>query len=212
MDSRPIALYVNLDHRTDRRTQIEGELAKVSGQFCEIRRIRAVRTPENGAIGCAASHALALAEFLLRSESKWAVIFEDDFQFSVSEDRLDSVFRLIRDRSDQFDAVQLAFNNPLASRTGLEGFIRVFRSHTASAYYLSRDFGYKLLPVFLEAHRQLEKNKHLKPIAVVNSLFAIDVMWNPLQATSRFFAVNPPIGIQRPSYSDILQKQVNYGV
>ncbi len=210
MDRETVAFYVNLDHRTDRRIQIESELSFISSFVSSIRRIPAVRTPENGAIGCAASHALALSEFLFRTEAEFAFIFEDDFQFTVEHEKLPDIFSKIAALRDEFDALLLAFNNPIATRSPWDGFIRMYKSHTASAYFIGREFAYRLLPVFADAQRLLIANQRMRPVAVANSLWAIDVMWHPLQASARFFAANPPLGRQRASFSDILQKEVDY--
>ena len=205
-----VAFYLNLDHRTDRRSQVENELAMIKSFVSHVYRIAAVRTQLNGAIGCAASHSLALSEFLFRTEAKFALIFEDDFQFTTGQESLNSTFSRIEELRNNFDVLQLAFNNPVATRSPWDGFVRIFKSHTASAYLVRREFAYRLLPIFAEAHRLLIANQNIKPVAVANSLWAIDVMWHPLQSSARFYATYPPLGQQRASFSDILLQDVDY--
>jgi len=85
-------VYINLDHRTDRREEIERELKKVgivaeriSGIYPkeytgEINKIKAMLDRTKGAVGCHFSHVKALNNAL--SLGKSAFILEDDVIFS----------------------------------------------------------------------------------------------------------------------------------
>lgn len=198
-----LAYYINLSHRLDRREQIEKELFGLKGVFSPVIRVNAVHNKENGAIGCAASHINALVHFLTKTDHSYAAIFEDDFTFN------DSAFAdvaLITSfiENNNFDAIQLAYNNPLFARVGSERIVRMYKSLSASAYIVKREFAYKLLSCFLRSHQNLIANHNkIASNPVKNSFWAIDVMWHELQSTSNFYAIHPALGFQRQSNSDI---------
>ena len=82
---------IHLSKREDRLLECNEELKKINilkpdGIYFEAKNI-----PTLGAKGCALSHAMALSEFLFKTEDSFALILEDDF--SIRESHL--VFGLI---------------------------------------------------------------------------------------------------------------------
>jgi hypothetical protein len=73
--------YINLEHRVDRKLEIESELDKIGLKY---KRFNAIKN-KNGAIGCAKSH-LELIKYARDNKLKNILIFEDDFQFIISKD------------------------------------------------------------------------------------------------------------------------------
>ena len=203
--------YINLEHRTDRLQQVSAEVAKVADLVAAVTRINAIHDKQNGAIGCAASHILALSEFLFKTMEDFALIMEDDFEFTLEPDRVKEAFARSID-AGQFDVIQLAYNKPIASRPNSHGLIRIYRSYTTSGYVVTRAFAYRLVSCFLESHRLLSQNRNVGPNPVVNELWAVDSWWNNVQSEFRFYGFAPPLGRQRPSFSDVVGKSVNYGV
>lgn len=81
----------------------------------------------------------------------------------------------------------------------------------ASAYIVTRKFAPVLLSKFAGSVNNLSKFRS-SPKEVVNSFFAIDILWKELQITHKFLTTVPSMAFQYPSYSDILQRDVDYGV
>jgi GR25 family glycosyltransferase involved in LPS biosynthesis len=204
--------YINLPHRRDRLDQIRSqvEILEKLGVVERSHKIEAVYTPHNGALGCAASHIKAISAFLFDSKDDAAIIFEDDFEFIVPEADITNSFNILKKYKSDMDLVQLAYNKPIAHASNLPGLIRIRRSLTTSGYWVTRTFAYQLLECFARAHRMLSENQSIRPLAVLNMLFAIDTSWHALQASYRCFGFHPCLGKQRKSYSDILNEDVDY--
>jgi GR25 family glycosyltransferase involved in LPS biosynthesis len=197
------AYYINLSSRLDRREEIEKEIFSLKGVFSPVVRVNAIHNKDNGAIGCAASHMNALVHFLTRTNHAFTAIFEDDFTFSESASMDINIIRNFMKNND-FDAIQLAYNNPVFFKNGNERIVRMYRSLTTSAYIVNRDFAYKLLSCFASSHQNLIVNhKKIASNPVKNTFWAIDVLWRDLQSTSKFYAIHPALGYQRKSISDI---------
>jgi GR25 family glycosyltransferase involved in LPS biosynthesis len=209
-----ICFYINLLHRKDRLEAIESQvrLLQELGVIERAIKIEAVYSEKNGAIGCAASHVKALNYFLFETESDAALVLEDDFEFTVDRLKLLDSFHILRKNKTRFDLVQLAYNKPIATKSDLTSLVRIFRSYTTSAYWVSRSTAYDLVSVFSQAHKNLSINENVRPVEVVNLLYAIDVAWQGIQSTKSCYGFAPPLGKQRPSFSDIVKKDVDYKV
>jgi GR25 family glycosyltransferase involved in LPS biosynthesis len=70
-------VYINLEHRTDRKVHVERQLASIG--LREPTRFNAIKLP-NGAIGCSMSHLKCLQ---LAKEQGWPhlLLCEDDIEF-----------------------------------------------------------------------------------------------------------------------------------
>lgn len=210
MKKAPV-FYINLEHRKDRRAEFEAEVSKIEPIVEFVERIPAVHTVENGAVGCAASHICALVRFVTSTSFNTAMIFEDDFEFSVAPEFALSTLSAAFDQMEHLAAIQLAYNRAIALKSPRPNLIRILKSTTVSGYIVNRSFAYKLLPTFLAAHQALTKISNLKPAQLTSDLAAIDVAWNSLQLSEEFYGLARPIGRQRKSYSDILKRVVDYG-
>ena len=80
--------YINLEHRTDRRAEIESELDAYGLKY---ERFNAFYTPPDGFIGCAQSH-LAVLKLARERGYKNILIVEDDFKFVVSKEEFEGNF------------------------------------------------------------------------------------------------------------------------
>ena len=80
-------VYINLDHRHDRREEVEGELKEYDIPQEKIKRFSAIKY-NPGFIGCTMSH-IAVLEEAIRDNVKNILILEDDFQFVVSKKDFD---------------------------------------------------------------------------------------------------------------------------
>ena len=75
-------VYINMDHRTDRKNSIQSELKRLKVKPSKINRISGYKDSfNNGVRGCAKSHLAALD---LSIEKRWenVLILEDDCIFS----------------------------------------------------------------------------------------------------------------------------------
>lgn len=185
-----IIYYINLDKRTDRKEQIEKELAHFE---CEKIRISAFY---GGAIGCTLSHIKALIEFI-NSGHEECIIFEDDFVFTRNP-------REFKFPDESWDVVMLSAN-VLRTVPHNENFEKVIDAQTLSGYAVHKNFAKTLLENFKESYELFKKSK-------IPPLHAVDMYCKKLQPLSRWFLCYPKFGIQRPSWSDIESMYVNYGV
>lgn len=204
----PKIYYINLDSRKDRDIEFVAEMCKLSKQIPAMPEI--VRVPaskhEVGAIGCGMSHCRVLEKFLL-SGDETAIVMEDDFTFS---DKMIPLFREYLETGTipgGADCLLLAANLRAHSFHSRE-FVRVYRSFTTSGYWLNRRTAEDLLRLW-ECNTLLHICSILKP----TPKYCIDVAWWDIMKDRCFLAMSPligQIGYQRPSFSDIERRDVNY--
>lgn len=191
--------YINLDRRADRREQIEGELARMGLSGTRFPAIE--DTPGN--VGCFKSH---LAVLKLAKEQDWEniLIFEDDFEFLVTKDQLEAELRAFFESGVRYDVLMLSYNlirgEPYNSTVGYARDVQ-----TASGYIVHKRFYDKLINLYEWAlPRLIQTQRHW--------LFMNDAVWKRLQLRSEWFYFLTRIGRQRPSYSDLELRDVDYGV
>lgn len=203
---------ISLESRKDRRDEslINLEEIGVNKKFINI--INALYTPSNGAIGCAKTHAFALSSFLFYSDSDYCLIVEDDFA-PVDIEKFKTGIKNVLTSDLDWDVVMLASNMavPLEAST-VSGLFKVINAQTASAYLVSRKFAPVLTRLFYESGNNNSQYLKILDRKTCNHFFAIDMIWKNLQLSNNFFAFLPQISVQRPSFSDIEKKLVNYGV
>ena len=194
--------YLNLAHRPDRRAWTEAELAALGWRG---RRIEAVSTPERGALGCALSHAAALATFLADPAARHALVLEDDIAFTRDPRPDLERFLHAHPSPDDWDVLMLASNTVLEEpHPALPFLTRILDAQTTSAYAVSRPFALTLYRAFLASASLLAEG--LRPE------HCCDMRWKQLQPESRWFCLSPKAALQRPDYSDIERRNVHYGV
>jgi hypothetical protein len=85
MEGIDAILYINLDHRTDRKKSILKQIQKIGFNPSKIHHISAIYNKECGHLGCGQSHIKAL-ELAIQNNWDCILILEDDFRFTVSAD------------------------------------------------------------------------------------------------------------------------------
>jgi predicted O-linked N-acetylglucosamine transferase (SPINDLY family)/GR25 family glycosyltransferase involved in LPS biosynthesis len=190
-------IYINLDKRTDRRAELEGELAKMG--------LTAERFPaiegETGMIGCGLSH-IAVLKRAITEEWENVLILEDDFQFLVDKDTFENQLTRFFNSNATYDVAMLSYN--LMSSVPKDDLVSyVKEAQTASGYLVHKRFYGKLLA-------NLEEGSYKLSNGGTNSQHANDQYWKSLQPTAEWFCFNKRIGRQRPSYSDIELRHVDY--
>ena len=187
--------YINLDSRTDRREEFEEECRRMS---ISVERFPAIqRNP--GAIGCSYSH-YNVIKIAKEREYPSVIVFEDDFQFSVSREEFDSV---ISSLPEDFDVVMLSYDLQKQDAYN-EKFGRVLEVQSASGYIVSSKFYDRLLSTWEQSLEEYEKHPHC------HWLYINDQAWKPLQPVSRWYYSTLRIGKQRPSWSDLSNRFADY--
>ena len=183
-------IYINLDHRTDRRAQIESELACFGDR---VERLSATRHATGG-IGCSMSHIRALQR---AKEAGWknVLIVEDDFAWTNREAGEACLTRLA---SQPYDVILLGAVNGKCDST-----LRVSDAQTATGYLVAAHYYDTLLANFRESLEGFLRTG-------TYGTYALDQYWKRLQPTGQWFLVRPGLCTQRPSYSDIEKRVVDY--
>jgi len=194
------AFYINLDARTDRRKEFEGEMEKM-GISCE--RFPAIKG-NPGLVGCGYSH-MGVIQEARRRGYKSVLIFEDDFEFIVDKPTFwDTMAKIELDLSGGFDVVMLGYNIQ-HSEPFSRNLMRVKEAQTASAYIVHANMYDRLIGLYKWAMPLLQATgRHWD--------YANDQVWKRLQPGTEWYASNVRIGKQRASYSDNAENFVDYGV
>ena len=158
----------------------------------------------NGALGCARSHA-SLMENFISEDLDFALVVEDDIDFLVPEWRLLEVIAEFLN-NPTLDVLCLANSNQIPPRRISPTLSITCSTQTAAAYLLKRRAAKPLLKKFRNSVRLFGAGEP-KRVA------AIDQQWKAVQRGRLIFAVpHEKIARQRPSFSDIEGRTVDYGV
>lgn len=209
------AYVINLDERTDRWQQCQDEVRRLGGNPERLQRFSAVRSGVHGSIGCALSHANVLTRFLTESTAPWCLVLEDDFSFVRPAAEMVADVALFLQRQPAWDALLLSGNAVLSVVSGQAEYHRVIASQTASAYVVTRRAAVKLIPkLLLGAERLRELMPAVPPASwqLLTNHYAADQIWKDLQREGGWYILSRRTVVQRPSYSDIELRNVNYGV
>ena len=92
--------------------------------------------------------------------------------------------------------------------------LRVLNAQTMSGYLVGRSYASRLIESHFKSAELLRRYRHLpEPNRhIVIAMSSCDALWKRLQFDDRFWAAFPPMIRQRPSFSDIEQRTVDYGV
>jgi glycosyl transferase family 25 len=191
-------VYINLDHRTDRREQIEKELHKIPCK--NIMRFSAIRHTE-GAIGCTKSH-IAILKMAISSGWKNVLILEDDMVFK--EEKWD----LLYEKMTSYDSIVLGGMLCKYDKDSL----KLTKCYGTGAYLVNSSYYTRLLQNFEEGLRLYIKNVDPRPFPFrtryLKTTYAIDTWWNNVQQRDNWFLVQ--MMYSPPSYSDVTQDTPNY--
>ena len=126
------AFYINLEHRTDRKEQIENELSIMG---INAKRFNAVCTT-NGAIGCTMSHLKLLEKAILENYSH-LLILEDDIQFLEPEIFKTNFNKFLQLHRNNWDVIIFSGNNVPPYIPVDETCIKVTRCQTTTGYLVN---------------------------------------------------------------------------
>jgi len=199
--------YINLSKRYDRRVEIETELNKMGLKY---ERFNAISRTE-GFIGCSLSH-LEVLKLAKKRGYKNVLILEDDFTFLVSKEELNRRLNLFFNMVPDYDVFMLSYNlrehadMPALDHPEVDFTMkRVLYAQTASGYVVNSSYYDKLIELYEWAFPLLEQTH-------THWVYMNDVVWKCLQEKDKWYCIDPRIGKQRPSYSDLGGSDVDYGV
>jgi GR25 family glycosyltransferase involved in LPS biosynthesis len=199
-----IVYYINLEHRKDRYIHINNELSKTNIDPNKINRIDAIYDINKGYVGCSKSHILALEAFInTPDEIQNCIILEDDFIFTEEQDDINNLINLFFENVETYDVLMLSSNTLNETKTIFPFITKINDAQTLSGYCVSKKFA----PILLDNYRSgVEK---LESIGTCD-LYCVDMYMKILQPKSLWFCLNPKIGKQKISYSDIQKTVVSY--
>jgi GR25 family glycosyltransferase involved in LPS biosynthesis len=195
------ALYINLEHRKDRKKNIEKQLKKVG--FYNYQRFNAIKH-ERGNVGCATSH-LECLKIAKKKNYPHVIIFEDDFEFFIGKNDFHRLLNHLQ--HFDYDVCMLAYNTDQINITKTsDPFLnRIKESQTASAYIVNKNYYDKLIETYKEGLTLLIETGNAP-------LYMNDMYWKKLQIEDKWFCYKKRAGKQIQSYSDIEKKIVDYQV
>ena len=199
-------IYINLEHRTDRREEIERELARMD-LTDKAERFEATYIKEQGILGCTISHMEAIRLAKNRGY-KNVLILEDDFEFllekDVVESRLETFFRSKLGRN--YDVCMLCFGVMRDSENPMEEcdlVKRVIEAQNAAAYILQEKYYDVIIELYERIIPLLQETK-------AHWLYANDQAWKNLQEKDRWYHFIERFGKQRAGYSDNSCEYMDY--
>lgn len=199
--------FINLDHRYDRAQDFYKMMKRIGIMEDHITRISGIFEPLNGALGCTKSH-IKVIETFLESDYKRCCILEDDFDF-LSKEGLEAFCSEIQTVDPkEWDMILFSgvvFKDEPSSYSFLR---RISDVQTSSSYILTRDYAPVLLTNMKEGAEALDI--YFKGTGRIIGDYCLDIYWKSLQKKDKWFLSEPILGYQRPSYSDIQKKDVDY--
>jgi len=185
-------VYINLEHRTDRNEHMK-QMTETFGN--KVSRFSAIKT-QYGAIGCSMSHISVLRMAIV---NKWnnVLIMEDDAEWS----NFDQGYQILKKiASNPYDVIMLGGSFVSYNQ---ETF-RLHRALTLSAYLVNNHYMKTLLHNFEEGLSKFS----ISPSQA--GLYAVDTYNNSLQPVDNWYIVQPPLVYQKPTFSDIENRFVDY--
>ena len=191
-----ITYYINLDRRTDRKKEMEDELAKVD-TLSPFIRFPAIQF-KPGAIGCTLSH-IEVLKLGIQSGVDHICVFEDDFYFKLSSRTMEQLIQAAKQTLyDVFMfgyCIEDAVNSTQPTNHSL--FVTIKNACCSHGYMVRKEYAPKLLQNLEEGVKQLMETKN-------EQLYALDKYWKRLQETDMWITYKEgPCGLQRAGYSDV---------
>jgi len=203
-------IYINLDHRKDRRSKIEAELERMGVDKTKVIRFPAVYEKLNGHLGCVKSH-IGVMKIIQNSNFRNALILEDDFAFTMSKDETNTkIDGFLDEFGDDWDAIHLSKSSANINKKINNDISKINSVVTASGYMVNNNNGFydKLLADFKNSEHKLTTNleKWKKTNPGKKKRYddnALNRHWFGLQQKSKWYIFEPCIGKQSGSPSSI---------
>lgn len=193
-------VYINLEHRKDRRHHME-QLTQRYGFFSNLERLDACFGPR-GDIVCGMSHIKALNRFSAFNEHYYMML-EDDFMILNAEIYKEFEVAFDRIKDLEWDVIVLTPLGKDIHRNYYPGFHRICDTQTTTGYILKHHMLETFKSIFSLGISHLQQNHS-------PNQWSIDQVWKPLQRDKVFLFYNRCFAGQLPGYSDIEKRMVNY--
>jgi glycosyl transferase family 25 len=190
--------YINLEGRPDRKNFFEKQM-KIMGFKATL--FNAIKN-SCGALGCSLSH-LALLKYAKKNDLDHILIMEDDIMFLKPAVFIQNLNNFLTNHKE-FDVLIIAGNN-MGEYTRIdENCIKIQKCQTTTGYLVKKHYYDILIQNFEEGINHLMKNINLR------SEYAIDQHWCSLQLVDTWYLLTPLTVSQKPDYSDIEKRPINY--
>jgi glycosyl transferase family 25 len=191
-------IYINLEHRTDRREHTEQEFAKMG---ISANRLNATRM-QNGAIGCSISHIKCLE---MAKKENWPFVFiaEDDITF-MNPALFHSKLAQFSESAIDWDVLIIAGNTAPPFGASTDFCIRTHNVQSTTGYIVQQHYYDIMIANFREGVAKLMKDPENK------REFAIDMFWKRLQQSGKWYVLIPLSVYQYSCYSDVENRVVDY--
>lgn len=189
--------YINLKHRIDRRQHAE---AQFNTMGVTPERVDAIPC-SNGAIGCALSH-IKCIELAKERRMPYACICEDDIAFLKPEQTKQSITEIIQS-TIQWDVILLGANIA-PPYFKLNNHCMIVRNAQTTTGYIIKQAYYDTLI------QNIKTGISGLLLYQTPKMYAIDIYWKKLQKLDQWLILVPLAVVQRPDYSDIERRQVDY--
>ena len=206
-----VIYYINLDIRTDRKTEFLEEMRRMGVPSDKVCRIAAVNKPGQGDWGCSLSHVITMEKFI-DSDLDTCIIFEDDFVFKQTIEEINTAFRKVFDNKVIYDVIMISANELDVQPTDYDNLKKVKDAQTTSGYIVNKYFANTLYENYKAGVALIETSYESGKSKGIQGPFCVDIYWKNLQPNSNWYMFYPKLGDQRESYSDIEGVVVDYKV
>lgn len=189
--------YINLDKRIDRRSHFENQMKMLKWT---AKRFPAIEN-KNGALGCSLSH-LHLLEHAKFMNYEHILIMEDDIMFLNPPLFLQQLESFLTSKME-FDVLLIAGNNIGSFNIINDTCVQVTHCQTTTGYLVKNAYFDVLIDNIREGISGISQTRNI-------SEYAIDQYWGKLQEKDKWFLLTPLIVTQKPDYSDVEKRIVNY--
>lgn len=194
-------VYINLDHRTDRKEQIENEMQKMD--INNFERFPAIYCkPPKGTVGASKSF-LSVLKNAAEKNYKNVLILQDDVQFIKDKEYFENTLENLFTKSPNFDVCLLGCGNESAIISEGNDLHRCVFAQQATAVLVNGHYINTLIDLYEASIPLLEKTmKHW--------VYALDMVWNNKMKTDNWICAIPKLVKQRSSFSDCRNAIVDY--
>lgn len=201
------AVYINLDHRQDRR-DLMTQFFKTAGIPDEkVQRIPAFYTPVNGMIGCAKSHILAL-ETAKANKWKAVLIAEDDLEWINFDENYKKLEEIVS--QNKWDVCMLTglYMKVTPPRINMAVYTNCYivQEHYYDTLLQNMKKGLLLKEDTLQKEKLAWTKSRLHPL--YKHIYNVDVYWIHLQLKDSWIGSIPQMCKQVQSYSDINKETI----
>jgi glycosyl transferase family 25 len=190
--------YINLDTRPDRKQYFENQMKMVG---LKAERFNAIKH-QSGAIGCSLSH-LQLLQNAKQNNLDHILIMEDDIMFLNPKIFVENINHFLSNHKD-FDVLLIAGNNMGEYKKIDDHCVKVSHCQTTTGYLVKYQYYDKLIENYKESITKFMKN------LLLSNYYAIDQYWCKLQMIDNWYLLTPLCVSQKPDYSDIEKRKINY--